>query len=428
MSEQHRIFVKCAWRLIPLIALVMMMNFIDRVNVGFAALTMNRDLGFSPSVFGFGAGVFYFGYCLLQVPASLLIHRLGARRGLFLTMAAWGLLSSACAFIRSPLSFYVLRFLLGVAEAGFFPAVMVYLTCWFPQSYRGRHTATIQSAAQFAFVVGGPLSGLILGMNQAGGLRNWQWLFLVEGLPTLLLAGLLLRFLPDGPADAPWLSDAERGVIAARLSADDTTEKADFRRAMLDPRIYVLGLALFGIILGEFGLQLWWPQIVQGMGFSNVATGFVVALAYLASIPAAILWARSSDARGERCWHVALAALFAACGLVLASIAVDYRLRLLGMTVATVGLFSARPPINNLPTVFLGGTAAAAGMALYNSIGDPGRVRGALCHRPFEGADRRLRGRDGGAGAGAGVQRHSVVLVGRAMAASAALRWKEEAG
>jgi ACS family tartrate transporter-like MFS transporter len=372
-----QLFVKCARRLIPVIALLMMMNYVDRVNVGFAALTMNRDLGFSPSVFGLGAGMFYVGYCLFQVPVSILAARLGAGRVIFCIAASWGLLSSACAFIRNPASFYILRFLLGAAEAGIFPAIMVYLSCWFPQAYRGRHTATIQGAAQFAFVLGGPLSGVMLGMDGVAGFHGWQWLFLVEGLPTLLCAVAILRILPDRPSQAPWLTGEERAVIAARLAADDSTQAQELWKGLCDPRIYALGLALFCVSVGDFGLQLWWPQMVQGMGFSNRSVGFVVALAYLVSIPAAIVLSRSSDVRGERSWHVAFAAMFAASGLILASLAPDYRLRLVGLIAATVGLFASRPPMNNLPLSFLGGSAGAAGMALYNSIGTFGGFAGA---------------------------------------------------
>src|SRR5258706_5867805 len=195
MNEQDRVFAKCALRLIPLMAVLYVINFIDRVNVGFAALTMNRDLGFSPSIFGLGAGIFFLGYALSQVPVNVTIERVGARRSVFWILAIWGVLSASNAAIQSPTSFYALRFLLGVAEAGFFPGMLLYLTFWFPQAYRARFTANFMAAIPLASIVGGPLSSLILGLDGAAGLHGWQWLFLLEGLPAVLLAFVALRFL-----------------------------------------------------------------------------------------------------------------------------------------------------------------------------------------------------------------------------------------
>lgn len=366
------VFKKCAWRLIPFIGLLYLTNYIDRVNVGFAALTMNKDLGFSAAIFGFGAGVFFFGYFLFQVPANVILHRVGARRTVFCILAAWGAISAACALVQGPLSFYVLRFLLGVAEAGFFPGMLLYLTYWFPQAYRARCTASFQSAIPLAFVTGSPLSGLILGMDGVAGIHGWQWLFLFEGLPAVLLAVVALKFLPDGPADAAWLSGEEKAAIAARLAAEDTTQSRDLWGALRDPRVFGLGLVCFGVICGLLGMQLWLPQIVQGMGYSNLATGFVVALPFAASVPAMMLWGRSSDVRGERNWHVALAALVAAAGLIVASIAQDGVIVLIALTFAVVGAQSALPPLNNIPSSFLGGAGLAGGVALYNAVGNLG--------------------------------------------------------
>src|SRR6185503_16058339 len=199
MSDQERVFAKCARWLVPFIALLYFINYVDRVNVGFAALTMNRDLGFSPSVYGLGAGIFFWGYLLFQVPANFVLVHVGARRWIFAIMAIWGTISAANAFVQGPLSFYALRFLLGVAEAGFFPGMVLYLTYWFPQSYRARFIAGFMAAIPLAFVVGGPLSGFIMRLEGVWSLHGWQWLFLLEGLPALLLAFVVLRFLPDGP-------------------------------------------------------------------------------------------------------------------------------------------------------------------------------------------------------------------------------------
>jgi ACS family tartrate transporter-like MFS transporter len=376
IGTERSVFARCARRIVPLLAGIILLNYIDRANVGFAALTMNRDLGFSPSQYGFGAGIFFLGYSVLQVPISLIIHQVGERRGLFWIMIAWGLFSSACAFVRSPFEFYILRFLLGAAEAAFFPVIMMCLIRWFPLNYRGRYTAACQSAAQLAFVIGGPLSGLLLGMDGQAGLRGWQWLFLIEGVPTLIWAVVVYFTLTDEPARARWLSDSDKQIIIAAHKADGPVMQHRIGSALGDWRIYVLGIALFGVSTGDYGLIFWWPQMVQAMGFSNLASSLVVALAYLASIPVAIAWARHSDMHGERRWHIALAALLAAFGLIAASVVPDFRLRLVALTIATAGTLTARPPMNNLPAMFLGGAGAAAGIALYNSIGNSGGFAG----------------------------------------------------
>ena len=214
------VFTKCAWRLIPFITLLYVVGFIDRSNVGFAALTMNRDLGFSPAVYGLGAGIFFLGYVTFQIPTAILLARVGARRVIFCVMLVWGLVSAANALMQGAHSFYLLRFLLGVAEGGFTPSMIFYLTLWFPEVYRGRFIATFCTAIPIAGIIGGPLSGLILGMEGVGHLHGWQWLFLIQGLPAVLLALVTLAILPDGPAQARWLNDAERKVVAAGLAGD----------------------------------------------------------------------------------------------------------------------------------------------------------------------------------------------------------------
>jgi MFS transporter, ACS family, tartrate transporter len=216
MSE-HKIFAKCAWRLIPLMALLYMVNFIDRLNVGFAALTMNKDLDFSPTIFGFGAGIFFLGYVLFQVPSNMILERVGARRWIFCILAIWGLISASTAFVTEPTGFYVLRFLLGVCESGFFPGMIFYLTLWFPKLYRARHMANFALAVPLSGIVGGTLSGFVLGLDGLAQLHGWQWLFLLEGLPAFFLAFVVLKFMPDGPGSAPWLSDFEKSRTAMSL-------------------------------------------------------------------------------------------------------------------------------------------------------------------------------------------------------------------
>ena len=370
MIEQDRVFAKCAWRLIPFMILLYLVNYIDRVNVGFAALTMNKDLGFSPSVFGLGAGIFFIGYSLFQVPANVILDRMGARRWVFCILATWGAISTATALVRGPTSFYVLRFLLGVAEAGFTPGMIYYLSIWFPRSYRARFTGGFFVAVPLAFIVGGPLSGAILGMDGVMGLHGWQWLFLLEGAPAFLLAFAVLRLLPDGPAQAAFLTGDEKTVIAARLAAEDSpSEQRDLWPALRDPRVIALGLVYFGISSGAYGVQLWLPQIVQAMGYSNFATGFVAALPFVAGIAGLIVWGRSSDLRGERIWHVALPTLLAASSFVVASLASSDLIVLLALTFATVGIRSVQGPYWSLLSSFLSGPAAAGGIALASTIG-----------------------------------------------------------
>jgi len=375
MSDD-RVFSKCAWRLIPFMGLLYLANYIDRVNVGFAALTMNRDLGFSPVVYGFGAGIFFLGYVLFQVPANVILERVGARRAVFCILATWGAISAANAFVQNPLSFYALRFLLGVAEAGFFPGMLLYLTYWFPQAYRARYTAMFMTAMPLAFVIGGPLSGLILGMNGRAGLHGWQWLFLIEGAPAFLLAFAVLKLLPNGPGDASWLTGEEKQTIEDSLVAGVRRKDQDLWSALRDPRVIALGLAKLGLLVAVYGVQLWLPQIVQGMGFSNFATGFVVALSFALSIPAMILWGRSSDLRGERIWHVTLSMLLAAAGFIVASLAQNDLLVLAALTLSAVGVLATLSPMDNLPSSFLSGPGLAGGIALYNAIGNVGGFLG----------------------------------------------------
>ena|SRR5579863_2170780 len=281
MSEQDQVFTKCAWRLIPFMALLYIVNFIDRTNVSFAALTMNKDLGFSPSVYGFGAGVLFVGYALFMVPANVILERIGARRWIFCILAAWGLLSASTALVHSPTSFCAMRFFLGVAEAGFFPGLCLYLTYWFPKGYLARFTANFMIGVPLSFVIGGPLASLILGMGGLAGLHGWQWLFLTEGLPAFLLSFAVLKLLPDGPKDAPWLTVEEKKTIVLCLAAEDTPGRHDLWWALCDPRVLALSLASFVMLSCAYGVELWVPQFVQSMGFSNLATGFVVALPFL---------------------------------------------------------------------------------------------------------------------------------------------------
>lgn len=370
--DQEQLFGKCAWRLMPLMTLLYFVNIMDRVNVGFAALTMNHDLGFNSAVYGFGAGAFFLGYALFQVPANAILERVGAKRWIFSILLLWGVLSASNAAVTGAHSFYAVRILLGLVEAGFYPGMILYLTYWFTRSYRGRLVAIFMTALPAANIVGGPLSSIILGMNGFHGLAGWQWLFVIEGAPAILLAFAVLKFLPDGPLTAPWLDQAEKNTIAKALAAEDTSQHRAFWRALTDLRVWGLGVVYFGYSVGLYGVALWLPQIVRGMGVSTLATGFVVALPYIAATVAMVWWARRSDRTGERVWHVALPAMLMVASLMVASLAHGNLVIFLALSLVQVGALSLQGPFWVLPSTFLGGMAAAGGIALINSIGTGG--------------------------------------------------------
>ena len=365
------VFAKCAWRLIPFITLLYIIGFIDRSNVGFAALTMNRDLGFSPGVFGFGAGIFFLGYLTFQIPTAVLLARVGARRVIFCVMLVWGLVSASNAFMRDAHGFYALRFLLGVAEGGFTPSMIYYLTLWFPLAYRGRFTAMFCTAIPMAGIISGPLSSLLLEMEGIGGLHGWQWLFLVQGLPAVLLAFVVLAVLPDGPAQAKWLNTSERATIAARLDAGAPPQPV-LLRALLDPRLLLLGLSTLGSACALYGINLWLPQMIHAMGYSTRATGFVAAIPYVVSMVAMVVWARASDAADERIWHTALTMFLAAAALAVAALSSNSFVVLVALSLAMAGGLSGIGPFQSLLTSFARGTATAGGLALVNTIGTLG--------------------------------------------------------
>lgn len=367
ISEQ-RVFGKCAWRLVPFLGLLYLASYIDRVNAGFAALTMNRDLGFSPAIFGFGAGIFFAGYLLFQVPANAALLRFGAKRWMALLLVTWGAISAATALVQGPLSFYTLRFLLGVAEAGLFPGVMFYLGLWFPQAFRGRFAAAFVCAIPLSAIMGGPLSGAILGMDEMAGLHGWQWLFLLEGLPACLLGFAVVKWLPDNPAKAVWLSTPEKQAIAARLDAEVHGQPQNLGKALRDIRVLILALAGFAAGSGLYVAGLWLPQIVSAMGFSNLGTGIVVAMVNVGAMAMIVVWGYSSDMRSERYVHLALAWLVAAAGFALTGIASGSTVTLIGLALAVAGIPAAIAPYYTLPSGFLKGAAEAGAIGAMNTL------------------------------------------------------------
>lgn len=367
-SEQH-VFAKCAWRLLPLVIVAFIANFLDRTNVGFAALTMNRDLGFAPTVYGLGAGIFFVSYSLFQVPANLILHRIGARRWISCILALWGVAAVATALTRGPVSFYVLRFLLGMAEAGFFPGIILYLTYWFPKRYFVRFSAAFTAGNVVSFVIGGPLASFILSLDGIAGLHGWQWLFVFEGLPACVIGFAVFKFLPDGPTVAPWLNEEERRYLALNVSHEHATKEQNVMHGLLGPRVLALGVAYGGILFAIYGFGFWLPLLVQGAGFSNRANGLIIALLYIAAIPAMVVWGRSSDLKDERIWHAASAALVAAVALFVASVTTNTLLLLIALAATGVGIYSTIAPLYGVVSSFLTGSAVAAGIALVNMIG-----------------------------------------------------------
>jgi len=370
-AQEDAIFVKAAWRLIPFLGLLYVVNFLDRVNVGFAALTMNKDIGLGAEAYGWGAGIFFIGYFIFEVPSNVILERVGARLWIFRIMLSWGVVSAATAFVHGATSFYVLRFLLGAMEAGFFPGIMLYLTYWFPASSRARFNSYFFFAIPLASAIGGPLSSAILQLGGLAQLHGWQWLFLLEGVPACVLAFVVLAYLPDRPGSAKWLSEDERRIVSARL-ARDAVAPSDLWSGLGDLRVWWIAAADFGIIFALYGIGFWLPQIVKAMGFSNLQTGFVVACPYIICAFAMVAWARSSDARGERIWHVVVAALLGALGLATAALMHANVFSLVALTIAAIGIYAALVSIWTLPSSILGGTAAAGGIALINSLANLG--------------------------------------------------------
>ena len=369
------ILARAARRLIPLMALMYVASFLDRVNIGFAALTMNRDLGFSDQVFGLGAGIFFLGYFLFEVPSNLMLEKVGARLWMSRIMLSWGLVSMATAFVKTALAFYVLRFLLGLAEAGLYPGMILYMTYWFPQATRARFISLFLAAVPAASVVGGPLSGWLLGFD--GRLHGWQWMLMLEGVPSLLLGFAVLWLLPERPANARWLSVEEKTILAERLAADRMDDHrrgalTGFWQMLADKRIWIFILPDFSIVIGLYGMGLWMPQMIKGLGFSNLETGFLVALPYLASMIAMVGLGISSDRRKERAWHVAGACFAGALGLLGAVLFHAPILVMLSFCVAASGIYGALAVFWTFPTQMLRGMAAAGGLALLNSFSNLG--------------------------------------------------------
>jgi ACS family tartrate transporter-like MFS transporter len=379
--EEARIFSKLTRRLIPFMFLLYIVSYLDRINVGFAALQLNEALKFDPAVFGLGAGIFFIGYFLFEVPSNLIMERVGARIWMARILVTWGIISSAMMFLNGVTMFYVLRFLLGVAEAGFFPGMILYLTYWFPSEARGRAIARFMTATAIAGVIGGPVSGVLLRMNGFGGLAGWQWLFLVEGIPAIILGFVTLAYLPDGPKHATWLSADEKNWITARLAREREELRPDahhtLREALRSGRVWMLAFIYFAVIMSFYGISLWLPQIVQSFSAMSVLmVGFVSAIPYVAAAIGMMIIGNHSDRTAERRLHVAAAAFTGAAGLILAAWLKNPVAELAALALAAVGIWGTLGPFWAMSAEILSGTGAAAGIALINSVGNLGGFLG----------------------------------------------------
>jgi MFS transporter, ACS family, tartrate transporter len=361
-------------RLLPFTFLLFIVAYLDRINVGFAALQMNRDLRLGDAAFGLGAGLFFIGYFLFEIPANLIMERVGARAWIARIMISWGAVAMAMAAVRGAAGFYLLRFALGAAEAGFFPGIILYLTRWFPARERAHAIALFMTASALAGVIGGPLSGALLAAGGILGLAGWQWLFILEGLPSVILGVSVLFYLPDGPGDARWLSEGEKRWLAQSLGGEQgRMREYSLIGALTAGRVWLLSALYFTIVTGLYGVTMWLPQIVKGLGTpSNLAVGFVSAIPFLVAALAMVKVGRSSDRWGERRWHVALPAFTGAAGLIISARAQHPVFALAALSIGAAGIWGAMGPFWSIPAEYLGGTAAAAGFALINSVGNLG--------------------------------------------------------
>lgn len=364
-------------RLIPFLFLLYLVAYLDRVNVGFAALQMNAALRFSPAVYGFGAGIFFLSYVLFEIPSNLLLDRFGVRLWIARIMISWGLVSAATMFVRDATSFFALRFLLGAAEAGFFPGIILYLTRWFPAGERAKAVAWFMTATALAGVVGGPVSGALLEFDGLGGLAGWQWLFLLEGIPAVVLGIAVFLWLPDRPADAGWLTPGEQREIEAAVQAEEDeirgTAHDALWPALASGRVWLLAVIYFTIVISFYAISLWLPQIVQSFAHvGNVEIGFLSAIPYLAAAVGMVIVAGRSDRSGAHGRYVALSAIAGAIGFLAAASLRGGPASLAALSLAALGVWSTVGPFWSFPPRFLRGSAAAGGIALINSVGNIG--------------------------------------------------------
>jgi MFS family permease len=372
-GDEASTYAKVIWRLLPFLFLCYLCAYLDRINVSFAKLQMLKDLGFSDAVYGAGASVFFVGYLLFEVPSNLILLRVGARRWIARIMITWGLISAAMMFVTTPTTFYIMRFLLGVAEAGFIPAILLYLTYWFPPSRRSKVTALFMTGIPMSGVLGGPLSGWIMNhMSGANGLAGWQWLFLVEGIPTAAIGLIAFFYLDDKVSDAKWLSESQKAMLESNLKDEKPAHALhSLKDGLMHPKVLLLSVIYFFFTMGLYGVSFWLPTLIKASGVSDpLDIGLLTAVPYGAAAATMLLVSQSSDARGERRWHLALPGLIGAIGLYFSvAYAHSTLIAMIALTVGTMGVMTTISQFWVLPPAILGGAAAAAGLALANSVG-----------------------------------------------------------
>ena len=373
---ERRTIAKVSWRLLPLVALAYCIAYIDRSNISFAALTMNQDLGFSAYIYGWGAGIFFFGYFLFEIPSNLILEKVGARVWIARIMITWGIISGLTAFVTGPTSFLIIRFLLGAAEAGFFPGMILYFTYWFPAEYRGRVISTLFVAQPLANALASIVSAAILEMDGILGIKGWQWIFIIEAVPAVLLGLVVFRAMTDKPARADWLAEDERNWLQGRIDQEcrqvESAGRLTLMRALSDPRVVVLSLIYLSSVTANYGIVFFMPQIVKGIGLSNMMTGVASSVPYIIGTLGLIAWGWSSDRNQERRWHLIAASTLGALGLAFAAWSGASYWALLGMSAATMGIYGSRAAFWPMPSIFLTGTAAAGAIALINATGNLG--------------------------------------------------------
>jgi len=374
----RQVIAKVAWRLVPFLGLLYFFAFLDRVNVGFAALTMNADIGLSATAYGIGAGIFFIGYVLFEVPSNLLLEKFGPRIWIARIMITWGLCSGAMAFVHGATGFYIVRVLLGFAEAGFFPGIIYYLGCWFPAQHRARIIALFLLALPLSSVIGAPISTSLLSVNWYG-IAGWRWMFALEALPTIVLGVVVLRWLTDRPAQATWLAPDEKAWLVAACDSGPHTSHGDALRTVLAaPRAWLQGLVYFGLVVGVYGFGFWLPQLLATFGKRTpFEVGLLTMIPYAATCVAMVIWGRHSDATGERTWHVIVPALLGAVALQASSMLLGSpALALASLTFAAIGLYSGLSSFWAQAAPGLRGAAAAGTIALVNSLGNLGGFLG----------------------------------------------------
>ncbi|MHC1713356.1 MAG: MFS transporter [Solidesulfovibrio sp.] len=375
---------KAQWRLLPFLIVLYIVSYLDRINVSFAALTMNQDLGLSQTAYGLGAGIFFLGYVLFEVPSNLILAKVGPRLWIARIMVSWGLATAALALAVGPTSFTALRFVLGVAEAGFFPGIILYLTYWFPLAYRAKAVALFMTATPVAGLIGSPVSGWILGLHQMLGLSGWQWLFILQGIPAVVLGVVVYLRLPGGPADAAWLSPKERQALASALEAEKREiarlHLSGLREGLLSQAVWVGGFVYFCVVVAMYGLVMWLPQIISGVvGMGSDGTmrvSLLVMTAYAFAIVGMVCIGASSDKYGERRWHVLGSLGLCMVGMLVLALGSGLFWVLVGASLAAMGIWGVIAPFWGMTTGILTGQAAAAGIALINSLGNLGGFAG----------------------------------------------------